>query len=248
MKKRLGAVIALASVIIVGGPRLARAQGPMTMPVMSPPIVPHTIEVAGRGEVRVIPDLALLDFAVETHARTAEKAAAANAALAQKVTQAIQAKLGDKGKLWTVGYTLTPDYSQKPGEINPKIVGYRAANSVHVETGAIDLTGALIDAAINAGANRVDSISFGLRDESKARNDAITKAAKDAQAQAQTLAAALGVKLKGVFRATTEGGERPMPMMMARGGSFAAAPNVPTPIQPNEVTVPATVSLAYEIE
>ena len=86
-----------------------------------------------------------------------------------------------------------------------------------------------------------------MRDESKARNEAIVKASKDAQAQAQALASALGVKLKAVFHATTEGGERPIPMM-ARGMALAAAPNVPTPIQPSEVTVPATVSLSYEIE
>lgn len=247
MEKRRAAVIALASVMIFGMPLTARAQGPMTMPVYAPPLAPHTVEVVGHGEVRATPDLALLDFAIETHAHTADQAARGNAKLAQKVRQAIQSKLGDKGKLWTVGYNLSPDYSQRPGELTPKIIGYRATNSVHVETGAIELAGALIDAATAAGANRVDSINFGLRDESKARNEAIVKASKDAQAQAQTLASALGVKLKAVFRATTEEGERPIPMM-ARGVAFAAAANVPTRIQPNEVTVPATVSLAYEIE
>jgi len=248
MEKKLAAVIALASVLIAGVPMVARAQG-ISMPVYAPPIPPHTIEVVGHGEVRVTPDLALLDFAVETHAHTAEQAARGNAKLSDKVKRAIQSKLGDKGKLWTVGYNLFPDYSNpRPGDETPKVIGYRATNSVHVETGAIDLAGALIDAAVAAGANRVDSINFGLRDESKARNEAITKASKDAQAQAQTLASALGVKLKAVFRASTEGGQRPIPMM-ARSESFAAsAINAPTPIQPNEVTVPATVSLSYEIE
>jgi len=248
MDNRLAVVISLASVMFSGIPLTARAQGPMTMPVYAPPIPPHTIEVVGHGEVRATPDLAILDFAVETHAHTADQAARDNAQLAQKVTQAIQSKLGDKGKMWTVGYNLLPDYSNpRPGEQTPKIIGYRAANSVHVETGTIDLAATLIDAAIAAGANRVDSISFGLRDESKARNEAIAKASKDAQAQAQALASALGVKLKAVFRATTQEAERPIPMM-ARATTFTAAANVATPIQPSEITVPATVSLAYEIE
>ncbi|MGD0074854.1 MAG: SIMPL domain-containing protein [Candidatus Binataceae bacterium] len=247
MEKQLVAVVAFALAMFVGGPSSARAQGPMTMPVYPPPILPHTIEVSGHAEVRATPDLAILDFAVETHAHTAEQAAQSNAQLAQKVTQAIQSKLGDKGKLWTVGYNLSPDYNNpRPGDETPKIIGYRATNSVHVETGAIDLVGALIDAATAAGANRVDSINFGLRDESTARNEAITKASKDAQAQAQTLASALGVKLKAVFRATTEQSERPMPMV-ARSMA-AMAPNVSTPIEAGEVTVPATVSLTYEIE
>lgn len=203
MEKKLAAVVAFALAMFAGGPSSARAQAVLPFAPPRPP--PHTIEVSGHAEVRATPDLAILDFAVETHAHTAEQAVRSNAQLAQKVTQAIQFKLGDKGKLWTVGYNLSPDYSNpRPGEETPKIIGYRAANSVHVETGAIDLVGALIDAATAAGANRVDSINFGLRDQSKTRNEAITKASKDAQAQAQTLASALGVKLKAVFRATTK--------------------------------------------
>ncbi len=244
MEKKLAAVVAFALAMFAGGPSSARAQAVLPFAPPRPP--PHTIEVSGHAEVRATPDLAILDFAVETHAHTAEQAVRSNAQLAQKVTQAIQFKLGDKGKLWTVGYNLSPDYSNpRPGEETPKIIGYRAANSVHVETGAIDLVGALIDAATAAGANRVDSINFGLRDQSKTRNEAITKASKDAQAQAQTLASALGVKLKAVFRATTEPGERPIPIAVR---SMAMAPNVATPIEPGEVTVPATVSLTYEIE
>jgi uncharacterized protein YggE len=85
-----------------------------------------------------------------------------------------------------------------------------------------------------------------LRDNTKARGEAIAKASAEAQAQAQALATTLGVKLGQVITATTESQQRPVPVMrmqaatMSRGGA--------TPIEAGQVTVPATVSLTYEIQ
>jgi uncharacterized protein len=222
-------------------PAFALAQAQAT------PIVP-TIEVTGNGEARAKPDRATLDIAVETHGATAVAAAASNAKLAQRIADALKAKLGDTGKIQTGSYNLFPDYVQKPGETTSRIVGYRAVNSVTVETTALDRVGPLIDAAIGAGANRVDSVSFTLRDQNAARNEAITKAANDAMSQARALAAALGVKLKRVQRASTTAEPRPIRFMAMGAARSAMASSEPTPITPGQVTVPATVSLTYEIQ
>jgi uncharacterized protein YggE len=208
----------------------------------------RSIQVAGNGESQAAPDLAVLSLAIETHATTAADAAGGNGGLAQKVSEALRAKLGDKGKTWTGGYSLYPEYSdQSRPNAKPVITGYRAENTITVQTGALDLVGPLIDAAIAAGANRVNSLDFNLRDDTRARNEAITKAAKDAQAQAQALAAALGLKLGPIINATTQGNQRPQPMVLenALGRSLSRGA---TPVQPAEVTVPAMVSLTYQIE
>jgi uncharacterized protein len=205
----------------------------------------RTIEVDGSGETRTSPDTADLDLAIDTHAKTAEQAAKLNAALAAKVIDALKSKLGDKGKITTGGYSLNPDYSQRPSE-NPTIVGYNAQNSVMVHTSALDLAGALIDSAIAAGANRVNSLNFSVKDDTKARAEAIAIATRDARAQADALAAALDVKLGKVLKATTVSEARPIPIRMERAMAMSA--NVATPVEPGEVTVPATVSLTFEIE
>jgi uncharacterized protein YggE len=116
---------------------------------------------------------------------------------------------------------------------------------VTVNTGALDLVGALIDSAIAAGANRVNSLNFSVKDDAKARTEAIAIATRDARAQAQALASALDVKLGKVLKATTLSQERPIPI---RGRAMAMSANVATPVEPGEVTVPATVSLTFEIE
>ena len=205
----------------------------------------RTIEVDGSGETRTSPDTADLELAIETQAKTAEQAASRNAALATKVIDALKSKLGDKGKITTGGYSLNPMYSQHPSE-NPTIIGYTAQNTVTVHTGELDLVGALIDSAIAAGANRVNSLSFSVRDDTKARAEAIAIATRDARAQADALAAALDVKLGKVLKATTVSAERPVPIRMGR--ALAMSASVETPVEPGEVTVPATVSLIFEIE
>ena len=207
----------------------------------------RTIEVDGNGEARTSPDTADLSVAIETSGKTAEEAANRNAALAEKVTAAVKAKLGDKGKISTGGYSLNPQYDQRPGHENPTIIGYTAQNSIVVETGAIDLVGALIDSAISAGANRVDYLNFTVKNDIKPRTEAIAIATRDARAQADALASALGVKLGKVVKATTLAQARPIPMQrMAMPMAMEAAKS--TPVEPGEVTVSATVSLTFEIE
>ncbi|MGA3228540.1 MAG: SIMPL domain-containing protein [Candidatus Binatus sp.] len=230
--------LALAIAIPVFAPAASAESGANTPAV-------RTIEVDGSGETRTSPDSADLDVAIETQAKTAEEAANRNAALAAKVIDALKSKLGDKGKITTGGYSLNPEYDQRASE-KPRIIGYNAQNTVTVNTGALDLVGPLIDSAIAAGANRVNSLNFSVKDDIKARTEAIASATRDARAQAQALASALGVKLGRVLKATTASQARPIPMRMERAMAMSA--NAATPVEPGEVIVPATVSLTFEIE
>jgi uncharacterized protein len=242
----VGVAIALAIM-----PASAPAAGPMNPAPLafSPQQGARTIEVTGNGEAHVAPDVASLNLAIETHAPTAQQSAGQNAALAQKVVDALNTKLQGKGKVWTGGYSLYPEYSDssQPNQ-KPAVIGYRAENSITVETGEIGMLGGLIDTAIEAGANRINFLNFTLRDESQARSQAITLAAKDALTQADSLARSLGVKLGPVVKATTQAEPGPMPVMRAGPMAMSASMGAPTPVQPNEVTVPATVSITYQIE
>src|SRR5205823_4540961 len=82
---------------------------------------------------------------------TADRAAGLNGSLAQKVRDAIKSKLNEQGRMWTGGYSLFPEYSEAH-DAKPNITGYRAENSITVETGELGIIGPLIDAAIAARA------------------------------------------------------------------------------------------------
>jgi uncharacterized protein len=207
----------------------------------------RTIIVDGSGEARATPDNASLNLAIETTGKTAAQASSANADLASKVVAALKSQLGDKGTISTGGYSLNPEYDQRPGREKPMIVGYTAQNSITVDTGQLELVGDLIDAAIAAGANRVNYLNFSLKNDAQARAEAITSATRDARAQAQALADALGVKLGRIVKATTISEQQPIRFSRAPVMAMAAM-SEPTPVEPGQVTVPATVSLTYEIE
>jgi uncharacterized protein len=245
-------LVAGVAIALVGTPIGMQAAEPMNPAPLPAPSAQEsrTIEVTGNGEAHVAPDVASLNLAIETHAATAQQSAGQNAALAQKVVDALNTKLQGKGKVWTGGYSLYPEYSDssRPND-KPVVTGYRAENSITVETGEIGMLGGLIDTAIEAGANRINFLNFTLRDESQARSQAIALAAKNAQTQADSLAKSLGVKLGPVVKATTVGENQPMPVMrMMAGVAASATMGAPTPVQPNEVTVPATVSITYQIQ
>src|SRR5689334_21558334 len=106
-------MIAAAVMMLAMAAAPARAQGPMApAPPPAPPGL-RTIEVRGHGEAHATPDLAFLNLAIETHAVTAQECANLNAYLAQKVVKALEAKLQGKGRVWTGGYSLYPEYANQ---------------------------------------------------------------------------------------------------------------------------------------
>jgi uncharacterized protein YggE len=210
----------------------------------------RTISVTGEGEVSASPDLAIVSFAVETTAKRARDAVAENAKKSTAVADALKKMLQSKDKLSTTRYSLDPTYEQRErgSTIQPSINGYVARNEVRVELHAIDSVGALIDAATAAGANRVSDLQFTLDNRSSFLREALQNAGREAQEQAKSVAAALGVQLKQVFSATTSTPPIVLPRRYQNAGLAMAESRAPTPVEPGEVTVHATLYVTYEIE
>ncbi len=106
--------------------------------------------------------------------------------------------------------------------------------------------GGIIDAAVGAGANTVDSVSFGLRDPNPVQEEAMEKAVVDGMRKAEVISEAAGVAL-GRILSIAEGGSAPIPMAESKV-FFAADAGAATPIVPDDVKVTATVTITYEIK
>src|SRR5213078_1350554 len=79
--------------------------------------------------------------------------------------------------------------TSRPGETRePRITGYIARNDVRVSDAPIDQVGAMIDAAVAAGANRVGGLQFSFAKQDELLRSALEKAGADARAQARRAA------------------------------------------------------------
>ena len=125
-----------------------------------------------------------------------------------------------------------------------QIVGHWATNSLKVTINDLTQAGAILDAAVSAGANSVSGISFGLKDDGAMRDAALLDAVKNARSLADVAAAGLGLKVTGVQSVTVDsyGGATPF------YNDFAAAPRsagANVPVEPGEVTVRASVRVTF---
>ncbi len=209
-----------------------------------------SISVSGRGEYSGSPDLAVIGFAVETTAPEAAKAMAENADKSQSVAVALKGAISGADRIATTGYSLDPVYDhrrERGSNEPPSITGYVARNQVRVETAKTDGVGKLIDLAAKAGANRISGLHFTLKNQDEARAQALQLAAADAARQAKTIAAALGVRLGAVLHATTSQPGTIEPRAF-RGAAMAMESHAPTPIDPGEVRVEASIHVTYAID
>ena len=208
----------------------------------------HSIRASGEATVRAKPDRAQITIGVVTQAPTAQAAAAQNATQTTAVLDALKRSLGANGEIKTSGYSISPQYQYANGR-PPKITGYQANNSVLTTVNDLSLTGKIIDAANEAGANDITGISFSLRDDSAIRAQALADAAGKARSAAEAIAKALNLRITGVLEADTT--EAPIVRPMYKAFSMAAegaAPRAPTPIEAGDIDVRASLTVTFEVQ
>ena len=229
----------LVSVALVAGSvgRLS-AQGPVSA---VSPAVPQ-ISTTATGESKVQPDRATISFGVETRRPTAAQAGTDNARRQRAVLDTLK-KLGlTDAQLSTAGYSVTPEmrYDTK----QPQVTGYIARNIVQADVRRIEQVGTLIDAALGAGANVVNSLRFFSSRADEARRLALADAVGKARSDAEAMAKAAGGGLGPLIEMSTTGPARPMyeEVAMAR---MAASDSAVTPIDPGEQTITVFVSARW---
>lgn len=226
---------------------VALAPGYVRAQAAPEPDRPPTIRVEGSATVEREPDRAILILAVESEATTAQAASQANAALMTRVIAALREESLTGQAVRTLSLRLEPVYSPGQNRESPRIVGYRARNQVQVTIDEIARVGRVIDGAITAGSNRVDGLTFAIRDAEEARLEALAAAVENARRQAEVVAAAangvLGPPIEIVLSPVPTG---PRPIAFERGLAMAQA--VETPVEAGPITVRADVMVIYRLD
>ena|SRR3990167_369728 len=210
--------------------------------------VKRTLSVTGNGKADTAPDVAYLTLSVETLAKNASQAVKVNAETSNKVIQVIKSKLGKNDKVSTAGYSLTPVYEYNNQTNKTDFKGYRASNRIIVEAHNLKEIGNIIDSTAEAGLNNIESLSFDTTKRDEFRREALTRAVNDAKTTAETLAKAAGVKITKILQLSPSF-DYPVPVYrdyaLAKESATAAPP---TPIEPGDISVSASVNIVYEIE
>jgi len=208
----------------------------------------NTLQVNGKGQIVVEPDLANLTMSVETTNPNASDAVRENADKINKVLEALKSQVGKEGKISTSSYRLVPVYTYDENTKKSVLTGYRVSNSIDIETKNLREIGTLIDTASQAGANRIESLSFDTDKRDEYRRQALVKAVQDAKETAETVANAAGVSILKIIQIKPSS-DIPVPIYkeFATSARVSAAPP-PTQIEPGELTVKASVNIVYEIQ
>ena len=104
--------------------------------------------------------------------------------------------------------------------------------------------GKLLDTGTQAGATRVQGITFGLKDPEPLRLQALRQAAQKARTHADAMASGAGLHLGNVL-ALDEGGS--VPRVITPVLTAAPTAGTTTPIDPGTVSVTATVNMEIEL-
>jgi uncharacterized protein YggE len=211
--------------------------------------IQNTISVSGSGSIKTVPDQVMVDISIVTEKPTTQEAVDENSKISDQVISAIE-KINAEGlTIETIGFDLSPLYDYSNQNKPPKIYAYRVTSTIEVKTSDLKKIGEIIAKATESGATDISSIGFDLTENTKkkAKNDALAKAAKDANDKATAIAESLGLKIDKVSYISEGETTYPSPIVRAYGAgeSKAAAEVTPPEIIPREIEVTASVTVVF---
>jgi uncharacterized protein YggE len=145
----------------------------------------------------------------------------------------------DRTDISTTEVSLQPQF----GPDNPRIIGYRASNSIDVKIRQLDTASQTLALIVSTGgdATRINSVNYSIEDDSQLVRDARAHAFEDAKARAQQYAELSGLTLGKVISISEEAGTKPPPTPMPRAMEAAV------PLEPGQQTVAFNVTVVWEL-
>lgn len=206
---------------------------------------PQVLTITGRGRIQVQPDIAWVGVGVYTEADRAQDAVAENGRVVAAVMAAVQNVGIPEEDIATTRYQL---FTQEERDAQGRLVRryFVAEHQISVTVRNLDLVGQVLDAALDAGANRVYGVSFGLANPQEVLRQARVLAMQDAREQAEAVARAAEVKILGIRSISVHDSGVPQPKPYVMRAEVAAAPEG-VPIASGTLDFTATVTVVFEI-
>lgn len=200
----------------------------------------------GTGEVKAVPDTAMVSLGVTAHAATADEAKNQINEVTNKIVADLK-NLGIEEKdIKTINFSIneSPQEYITPSKLPKSFVG---SQTIEVTAKTIELANKAIDVATRDGANALDPPSFVVNEEKRKEltKQARKKAIANAKEKARELASEAGIRLGNVvdIQENSEGGFRYADADKTMNTTEETAT---TQLNPGENTISVTVTLSFE--
>ena len=210
----------------------------------------RVVEVEGVGTVKLDPDTADISLGVLTQDASLATAQDQNSAATQAIMEALAANGIVPEDIVTSGYWVYPinEYDENGNMVG--VTGYQVNTALTVTIRDTSLVGKVLDDAVAAGANQVNSISFYVENTDEAATEARRAAIENARAKADEMAEAAGVIVVGVYsiEEVSAPDAYPVDYDMAESAPAGRGGAGPVPVSPGQASVTVRVQVVYEID
>ena len=212
-----------------------------------------TITVNGTATVQLEPDMVMIMLGVEA---VDPEVLDAQKTVNEAMAKVIEALTGEElaiaeEDIATSEYRIDERYEYNYEVGKSEMIGYAATAMLSICVRELDKAGAVIDAAMMAGANRLSGVEFMSSNQTDARDQALTIAVQDGIRKAKVIAAAAGIGLPAI----------PSEIIEQSSYSYAASNSIvmydmaaataegsATTLQAGMLSLNATVQITYEID
>lgn len=256
MKKSRQLLVAMISVLAVSVSLSAFYLEADAQEVTSFPSREKVISVTGTATTSVEPDLLTVRFGMETQEPTAKQALETNSAMMNKVISALKSAGIAESEISTSSLNIYPVYEHIKDEFlgfqTRELVGYKVSNIISVETKKLDHAAVLIDSGVDAGVNRVDSVSYSLSPQKHLdlKDDLLENAIINAKTKAEKALAPLDHSIIGVKSVSLSELVMPYPEPIYRSFDVtesAVMSGSPTPVFSSDQDITTSVQVVFLI-
>ena len=207
----------------------------------------NTLTVSGVGQASGSPNVAYVQLGVNiTDPNVGQAVSRANETM-NTVRDALLQKGVAEQDIQMTSFNVWPEERYDPMTGTPTGERIYHVDSVFsITVREVAQAGSMIEAALNAGANTIFGLSYGIDDTAALEKEARTQALTDSKLRAEQLAQELGVSLGDPIMVSESYGGGPITPQLDMGneGGFGGG----APVSPGQLTISVSVSVTYSIK
>lgn len=220
--------------------------------------VERNIRVTGKGNIKVRPDMTRITITLEGVHKEYDKTLEHSSKDTEELKNILASHDFIASDVKTLSFNVDVEnesYEDKNGNWKRRFVGYRFKHVMKIEFESDNgRLGRILYSLANAKSIHPEfRISYFVKDEEAAKNELLGKAVKDAQAKAEILSSAAGVKLGDIQNIDYSWGVinmeiSPMHMDMLCEREYTGSASYDMDIEPDDVEVSDTVTVIWGIK